>query len=279
MTPELLSLGALLAFGVGAFAAIAGFRVEALKKPAWQFVSVVLGLVLKTAAIGVYCAHSQTHFFNSPGEIAGLLGWALAFSFLVALTTSSARSLGALILPCVVILMFLSIILNKDGIDPGLAPSKYLAPHILSAFLGYGLFMTACGASVLYLEQARLLKRKTFGVLFRDLPSLERLERLEILCAWLGLAAFTVAIATGAVMANEMNKPFWLQPKMIATELTWLIFAVLLVGRAARRLNGRSAAKFVLAGAALVLCTFLLSHPFARPSGRTAIVPVRASPV
>ncbi|HYG78403.1 MAG TPA: cytochrome c biogenesis protein CcsA [Planctomycetota bacterium] len=275
MSPELLSIAALVCFIAGTTAAIAGFRVEMLRTSAWQFGFVGLGLLLKTAAIGMTCAHSPTHFFNSPGEIAALLAWSLAFSFLVALASSSARSLGALILPFVVVLMILSLVLSREGVDHGMSPSRYLAPHILAAFLGYGLFLTACGASVLYLEQTRLLKRKMFNVIFRDLPSLERLERLEILCAWLGLAAFTVAIATGAIMANELNRPFWLQPKMIATELTWLIFAALLVGRAVRRLNGRSAAKFVLAGAALVLCTFLLSHPFARPQAATANVPAK----
>ena len=72
-----------------------------------------------------------------------------------------------------------------------------LALHILAAFLGYGLFLTACGASILYLEQTKLLKRKVFGALFRDLPSLERLERLELVCAWMGLGIFALALAAG----------------------------------------------------------------------------------
>ena len=279
MTPETVSLAALICFGAGAVVAIAGFRVEALRKNSYQYLLVGLGVLLKTVSIGMHCARSDSHLFNTPSEVYGLLAWALACSFLVALVASAARSLGALILPLVTILLALSHILPRDSDAPALAQHRFLAPHILSAFLGYGLFLTACGGSVLYLEQARLLKRKMFGVLFRDLPSLERLERLEILCAWLGLAAFTIAIATGAVLAHDLKMPFWTEPKIVATEITWLIFFVLLVGRAIRRLNGRSAAKFVLAGAALVFCTFLLTHPSAKPS--TAQMPpvLKAGPL
>lgn len=270
MTPEAVSLAALVCFALGAAVAIAGFRVEALRKNSYQFILVGLGVLLKTVSIGMHCARSDSHFFTSPSEVYGLLAWALSCSFLVALAVSAARSLGAIILPLVTVLLTISHLLTSESTASHLKPNPYLAPHILSAFLGYGLFLTACGGSVLYLEQARLLKRKIFGAIFRDLPSLERLERLEISCAWLGLIAFTVAILTGAVMAQNLQQPFWLEPKILATEITWLIFFGLLVGRAVRRLNGRAAAKFVLAGAALVLCTFLLTHPAVK-SPTTAI--------
>jgi len=270
MTPQFLSLAALVCFALGAAAAVAGFRLESLRSSVWQFIAVGLGMVLKTAAIGMSCAQNASHSFNSTSEMLGLLAWALGFSYLVALAASAARSLGALILPLVLILMTLSVMLAEPiGMTP-VPPHRLLAVHILSAFLGYGLFLTACGASVLYLEQASLLKRKVFGVLFKDLPSLERLERLEILCAGLGMIVFTVAIATGAVMANYFNKPFWLEPKILATEITWLIFGVLLIGRGIRWLSGTAAAKFMLVGAGLVLLTFALTHPFGRPAAQTA---------
>jgi ABC-type uncharacterized transport system permease subunit len=272
MTPEALSIAALVAFSFAAFAAIAGFRIAKLHSPLVQGIPVALGVLLKTASIGLACAKSDTHFFNSPAEIAGLFGWALSCSFLVALLASAARSLGALILPMVVVLLTLSLVSSGESAGAPDIKSRFLAPHILSAFLGYGLFLTACGASILYLEQARLLKRKTFGVLFKDLPSLEKLERLEIFCSWLGLAAFSIALATGAMMASEANKPFWFVPKFLSAQVTWLIFTALVIGRAVRWLNGRTAAKFVLIGAGLVLFTFALGHPLSRPQTTSAVL-------
>jgi ABC-type uncharacterized transport system permease subunit len=259
--PFVLSILSLLCFAFGAVVSIAGFRYEAWRKTSALFVAVGLGVLLKTAAIGAGCAGRDTHFFNSASEMWGLLAWALAVSFLVALAVSAARSLGAVVLPLVVALMLLAMFSSQNSTNLGVPAGRLFAMHIVTAFLGYGLFLTACGASVLYLEQARLLKRKLFGVIFRDLPSLERLERLEIICAWLGLAVFSVAIATGAIQAERLNKSFWGEPKFVSALLTWLIFGTLVIGRAVRWLHGRSAAKFVLAGAGLVLVTFALSHP------------------
>lgn len=266
MTQDILAYGALASFILGAVAAIAGFRYEAFKRPGWQFVLAGLGVVLKTAAIGEACGKSgATHFFNSVSDIYGLMAWALALSYLLALFISRARSLGALALPAVAALMALSIASDKTQTQLATPPALF-ATHIICAFLGYGLFLTACGASVLYLEQNRLLKRKTFGVLFQDLPSLERLERLEILCSRLGLLIFTVALATGIEMAAKSSGVNWFDWKILSTVVTWLVFFLLVTGRALRWINGRTAAKCVLAGAGLVLVTFMLGHPLEKKS-------------
>jgi ABC-type uncharacterized transport system permease subunit len=273
VTPETLSILSLACFAFGAVVAIGGFYYEWGRNTSLQLIAVALGVLFKTAAIGAGCARHDTHFFNSSSEIWGLLAWALGVSHLLGLAVSSARSMGAIVLPLVVALMVMALLSSQRSEDLGIPAGRLFAMHIITAFLGYGLFLTACGASVLYLEQARLLKRKIFGVLFKDLPSLERLERLATICAWLGLAAFTIAIATGAVQAGRLNKAFWSEPKYLSSLLTWLIFGILVIGRAAKWLHGRAAAKFMLAGAGLVLVTFALSHPSAVKSETEGLLP------
>src|SRR6185436_3197333 len=100
-----------------------------------------------------------------------------------------------------------------------------------------------------------------FGVLFQDLPSLERLERLEILCSRLGLLIFSVALGAGVIIATNSKDYHWFDWKLISTVVTWLVFFTLVAGRALRWISGRTAAKCVLAGAALVFITFALGHP------------------
>ncbi len=99
MTPELFAYGALISFVLGAAAAIAGFRFEAFKRSGWQFFFAGLGALLKTIAIGEACKSNENHYFNSPSDMFGLMAWALALSYLLALFVSNARSLGALVLP------------------------------------------------------------------------------------------------------------------------------------------------------------------------------------
>jgi len=257
---DFLAIGALACFTLGALAAIAGFRFAAFKRSGWQFFFAGLGALLKSAAIGAACRSATTHFFNSDADIYGLMAWALALSYLLALFVSGARSLGALALPVVAVLTLMSIV-SDDTQTPMSTPPALFATHIICAFLGYGLFLTACAASVLYLEQNRLLKRKTFGVLFQDLPSLERMERLEILCSRLGLFVFTIALGTGIEMALKSSGTNWLDWKIVSTFVTWLVFFALVTGRAMHWINGRTAAKCVLAGAVLVFITFTLGHP------------------
>ncbi|MCY3020029.1 MAG: hypothetical protein NTW87_13510, partial [Planctomycetota bacterium] len=59
--------------------------------------------------------------------------------------------------------------------------------------------------------------------------------------------------------------------KTAAAAMTCLIFGGLVVGRAARWLRGRAAAKFVLAGAVAVLLTFTFRHAKATQPGTGAL--------
>ena len=277
MIEETLSLAALLCFALGAALAIAGFRVKLVRNVAYPCLAAGLGFLLKTLAIGAGCHYSRTHFFNSPSETAGLFAWALAFCYLLSLFISTARSLGALLLPFITLLLAAGLLLGRQSADPGVPANWLLAGHILSAFLGYSLFLTACGASLLYLEEVHLLRRKIFGVILSDLPSLERLGRLASWCTWVGWAIFTATLCTGIILTREAHKSVLQDPKILATEITWLVFLLLALGRATRFLHGRRAALFTLAGAVLVLATFAVSHPFAtKGTGeRSHIVPHR----
>ena len=197
------------------------------------------------------------------------MAWALACSHLLALLISGTTSLGALALPLISILMVLSLTSDRTAPPLNLQSSTLFPIHLLCAFFGYALFLTACGASLLYLEQRRLLKHKNFGVLFRDLPSLERLERLEIFCSRLGLLVFSVALVTGARLASEMGVPFWFELKFLAAQITWLIFGLLVAARSLRWISGRAAAKCVLAGAVLVPLYFCIKSPVGTTSRNT----------
>jgi ABC-type uncharacterized transport system permease subunit len=273
MNAETLSWISMLCFLAGAVIAILAFRVESLRSNFLQVMTAGMGVALKTAAIGLACKENS-HFFSSPAEMLGLLAWSLGFSYLVILSASAARSLGVLIMPTVALLSLISFFVSHEAQVIDVPHSSLFTLHVLFAFLGYGLFLTACGASILYLEQASMLKRKVFGVIFRDLPSLQSLERLEILCAWLGLALFSGAIVLGAILASRYGRAFFLEPKFLAAQMTWLIFLLLVIGRMARLLSGRMAAKCVLIGAMLILLTLALGHPPEKISSSHSPVPV-----
>lgn len=269
-----------MAYAAGAGVALGGLRWNSLREGPWQHLAVIAAVPFQTIGIGVHCANSSTHFFTSPAETLWLFSWALGIGYLALLVGLGMRSLGALILPITAALLAASHFTTQPGQPPAAAAASHplLPVHIMSAFLGYGLFLTACAASVLYLEEHRLLKRKMFGVLFRSLPSLQKLDRAAVLCTWAGFALFTLAVGTGAFLAKHYGggETWYLEPKILATQATWLVFLVLLIGRLSGRLIGRASAKTVLFGAVLVVATFLLSHPFreAVPRQGAASAPV-----
>lgn len=266
MNVHYFMLLAALAYGAGAVAAIAGLRSEALRKGPWQHLAVLLALAFHTTGIGFHCAQSSSHFFSSTAENLWLISWTVGIGFFALLAGLGMRTIGALILPAITAMLLMARFSLLPGAPPaGPAAHHPLLPvHIVSAFLGYGLFLTACAASILYLESHRLLKRKIFGVLFRSLPSLQKLEQATTICSWTGFAVFTVALGSGEYLAHHaLSEAAWyLEPKILLTQATWLVFLVLVVGRLSGRLSGRAAARMVLLGAALVACTFLITHPF-----------------
>lgn len=266
MLAEHFLLLAALAYALGGGVAIAAFRVESLRAGPWQHLAAIAAVVLQTIGIGFHCANSSSHFFTGIAENLWLLSWALGLGYAGMLVGWNMRSLGALILPLNAVLLAVSRFTTQTGTPPTAEAAAHplLPVHILSAFLGYGLFLIACAASVLYLEEHRLLKRKLFGVLFRGLPSLQKLERASMVCTWVGFALFTVAVGTGAFLAKHYGggERWYLEPKILATQATWLVFLILLIGRLSGRLVGRASAKTILVGALLVVTTFLLAHPF-----------------
>ncbi|MCZ7644766.1 MAG: cytochrome c biogenesis protein [Planctomycetota bacterium] len=276
MGPEGFKLLAALFYLAGAILALAGLRWASAREGPWPHVLLGLGLTVHSVSIGVHCARSETHFFTSLHESLWLFSWALAIGYLVALLGWGMRSLGTLLLPLCVALLVVSMLSKEPGKAPpaGLASHPLFSVHVLSAILGYGLFLTACAVSLLYLLEQRLLKRKVFNALFRALPSLEKMERAETLCAWIGFVLFTVAVGTGATMAKSSGQTAWyFEPMVISTWITWLVFLFLVVGRASGRLAGRATARTILIGGALVVCTFLLRHPFREEHKTTGRAP------
>jgi len=266
MSPDSISfvVVAIAAYAVGALLSFVsvGRAKTAVSWP--QLTLAVAGVLAQTIGLGVHCATSEMHYFTSPMEILWLLAWSVGVNYVFILAAWRIVGLGVLVLPLNVALLAASLFSQYPGPAPfgELDLHPFYPPHVLLAFLGYGFFLSACAISILYLRAERLLKHKLFGAVFYGIPSLERLERTAGRCVWLGFGFFTTSLLLGGYLAHAHDASSWaLRPKMLAAEITWLVFLVLLVGRLAGRLIGRLAAQTVLVGAALVALTIVLSHP------------------
>ena len=153
--------------------------------------------------------------------------------------------------------------------------------HTWCSLMSYAAFLVAFIAGLLFLIQERQLKRKTMGLLFRRLPSLERLDRVNFRAISAGFGLLTVGATSGFIEAALLRGRWWTgDPKEYLTVLLWVGYLALWMLRRRATLRGRRVALLSIAGFSLVLFTFLGTgrfvpslHPFVRLPVRP-VVPV-----
>lgn len=130
-----------------------------------------------------------------------------------------------------------------------------LGVHIGLAFIGITAFAFATGASVLYLVQARALKRKGKASVSRRFPPLDVLDRLALRSILVGFPVYTVAILIGGAYAVQHGGGIKLS--YILAMVSWLIYGVVLQARLTAGWRGRRAAVLTAVGltAALIVVT------------------------
>jgi ABC-type uncharacterized transport system permease subunit len=130
--------------------------------------------------------------------------------------------------------------------------------HAVLALLGYASFAVAASYGFLFLRLYRELKAGKFSLFFGKLPPLEVLERMMSGALVVGFVALTGAVVSGLVWAREVLPPGqWLgDTKILATLVTWALYAGALLLRRLRRWQGREVAIASLAGFATVLFSF-----------------------
>jgi ABC-type transport system involved in cytochrome c biogenesis permease subunit len=169
------------------------------------------------------------------------------------------RSMGAFILPIFALLLLVSILTfqRTEGLEAILYDVRFEI-HVINMLLGNGAFVLSFIASLLYLMLAKELKKPDHSVFFRRLPSLPFFERISDAAVDLGLVFTTIGFILGSYVASQVwSLAFWVDPKILAVILTWLIYMVHFLSRKFAGWRGRRAAIVSLVGFGWVLFSFL----------------------
>jgi HemX protein len=207
-----------------------------------------VAFVVHAAAIGAGCREfGGLEFFTLKGGVV-LAAWLGAGAYLVLQRIYRVPSLGAFVLPLVLLVLVPAAL--ADPAHPDVPPEvvRHAAFHVVAAILSLALFGIAFGVSIMYLLQEREVKGKRFGALFSRLPSLDSLDRLNQRLVRAGFAVFTVALVAGTLNATVVWKSAWSwDPQQIASVLVWLLFGAMVE---LRRLgwHGRRYAVLTLVG-------------------------------
>jgi ABC-type transport system involved in cytochrome c biogenesis permease subunit len=211
-----------------------------------------LGWLVQTALLGVQAARENGFPWGTWAGSLNLFVWFVVGAYLIWGCRKPYRLLGLAVMPLAAALLIVARAGGVTGVGTRSHYSNlFLVLHVglvLAAFAGFTL---AAALSALYLWQERRLKRREATILRRPAPSLATLDSLAGRVVLFSLPALTLGIAVG--IARLISNGDKVDALVIATAVTWLVWAAYLALRATRGLAGRRAAYLALAGFALVI--------------------------
>jgi ABC-type uncharacterized transport system permease subunit len=130
--------------------------------------------------------------------------------------------------------------------------------HIIVSLLAYSLFMIAAlHAGLMALQERRLQAGDVSGPYAR-LPSLVAMDALLFRMVLSGFVLLTLTLLSGVLFSEELfGRPFKFTHKNLLGVISWLIFASLLLGRWGYGWRGRRAARWTLAGVAVLVLAYV----------------------
>jgi ABC-type uncharacterized transport system permease subunit len=193
--------------------------------------------------------------------VVGLFGWSLLLAFLIFGNRLGREiALGAFVTPVVLIATLYS--LAAPLLHRFTPASQHAVPwliiHVIVILISYVALAFAFAASLIYLLQDSLLKRKQLGGLWQKLPSLQVADEWIYRATSFGLAALTVGLLTGVLWQHDHPGYAALRdPKVLISFATWFIFAIYLVARWRLGWRGRKSNWVVVGGFLLLAISFL----------------------
>jgi cytochrome c-type biogenesis protein CcsB len=215
----------------------------------------------------------------------------VAFTVL-ALRAPGLRHIGVFVLaPVVLAMVMIGLFLyTDDGPLVAALRSYWLAIHVTTAILGFGIFFVSGIASVLYLVRSRHEARVAAGTVPADdesgaglgiaarLPSAEALDRVAHRTAVFGFPIWTFAVIAGAIWAESAWGRFWgWDPKETWAFIAWVVYAGYLHARATAGWRGRNAAILALVGVATLWFNFIGINYFSSTSQHSYAAPAAPS--
>lgn len=206
----------------------------------------------------LWIGFTRRHFpiTNLP-ESLSFFAWCIAFTFMLA-SRYRINALGAFTLPLISGLTIVSqVVWEEHHFSPLPLRSGWVYFHAGVAFLAYAAFFLTFLFAIFYLIQEKELKGKKFHFLYFRLPPLQLCDEMSGRFLYLGFAAMSLTIVSGAIWADEAWGRFWnWDPKETASLITWCIYLFLIHYRLSGRWHAKRAAYVSILGFASILVTF-----------------------
>lgn len=188
-------------------------------------------------------------------QVSSLIFWVMCTVVVISSFRIPVENLFAFLFPLSAISIFNSFYFHSSFI-PENHISTRIGWHILLSILAYSILSIAAIQALALSLQDRLLRERKFQGVLNTLPPLQTMEALLFQMLWAGTLLLTLSLATGFLFFDNIREQH-LSHKMAFSSIAWLIYVILLWGRATQGWRGRKAIYWTLGGfLALMLAYF-----------------------
>jgi ABC-type transport system involved in cytochrome c biogenesis permease subunit len=240
-----------LAAGLAAGAAYAG-RAPRLGQAA--LVLLAAGAVLHGLAfVGLHLREPVPSLTTLPAALS-LMAWLAVLFFLWLGRRARLAPLVLLLAPAAFLATFFAARSLPGAEPPPVVGGSWPHAHVLLASAGLALLAVAGFAGLMFLVEHRALKSKRPAGGALRLPSLEALDRVNVLALALGFPLLTLGVITGMLWVQGTSGRMWTgTAHQTSTAVAWVVYALLVAARFGRGQGSREAALAAVGGFVVLL--------------------------
>jgi ABC-type transport system involved in cytochrome c biogenesis permease subunit len=221
-------------------------------RAAWMAQSLgLLVMLIHTGRAPVYSLIEFSYFFT----------WFLMSNYIIMEVMRDSQAAGSFLMPVVAAVQIATLAIRPAGpqVPLQMFSASLIGWHVGVIMLGYGFFFASFTSGALYLVQERNLRLKRWGSMYYRMPSLEQLDIWGGRYVYIGFPLLTIGMVAGFIFAGLSWHTFWqADPKVLFSELVWLVYGGYLLMRKVWGWGGRKAAWWTVAGLAGLLINYFV---------------------
>src|SRR6267143_1363845 len=228
-----------------------------------------LGLMAHYFALWERSRGSHTVPYHDLYGSMSLFGWLLALTYLGLELYHRQRSVGAFVLPFILVFFLAAHLAPSDRLPPPDAHGAVFALHVTLSILAYSAFALSFVLSLIFLGEQRLLRSHNLGDVVWRLPALELLEEMSRSGVLVGLVSIGVGTALGFVSVDRLEgQNSFFDPKYIITLVMLALYVIYFRLARAAAWRGARASKLCIFNFVVVVLNFLVVTKYVSHSHR-----------
>ncbi len=233
--------------------------------------TLLLGLGLITHYVALWERSRGTHtvpYHDLYGSMS-LFGWLLALTYLGVEFYHRQRSVGAFVLPFIVVFFLAAHLAPSDRFSPPDVHGPTFAFHVTLSILAYAAFALSFVLSLIFLGEERLLRKHKLGDMVWRLPPLELLERMSRSSVLVGLVSIAIGTALGFVVVDRLSDKYsFYDSKYVITLFVVLLYVAYFRLARTTAWRGARASKLCIFNFVVVVLSFTVVNLYLSHSHR-----------